>query len=683
MTTQSIHEQSKFVLNGKRCEVLNIYRADNELRYREFIDDQDPYAFNTKLLKLSELQGFVQSGEAKVEDVRKRSNEMYLSNEQLETMDYRLKFVLQCFKASPNAPTSKRAVEEAIKIVAWQENDKKPPGVSTIQGWVKKYRDSGRSKHALLDNFILVKQSRRRFPIEIEEAFSDCIANYYLVTNPRSYDYIFSKFEQICIQILADNKGDPAYEKEIPCKSTMINRIRAFTDEEALIAKHGKIKARQQIRAKLKAFKVSTILERCEMDGLHIHLGIVDSADNTKYLGSLVLMCVIDVYSRVILGYSIYLTDKKGEPTDLIVQCLKHIFSLTRDKRWPIVYSIPNLVTDTSSAATGDQWQQIQHVHNITVTFTTSNTPQEKPFIESFNNTLRRTFLKFLFGYFGREKFRGDSIKMHEDVKTQACMTLEGFIAEFEYFIHEVYHKKSHSGLSGRAPIDVWNEEMGKMPEHYKHSVKISSGAEMYGCTCERKYSKKENGFFVDGRWYKDTGLYKWLVTSSDGQIGYPEKDVLNNVKLLHSGIDVRSITAVHPKTKAMRSIPLWNADKLNLNLDEPLQREQYLALLEAPYRKIDVAEKVHYEPSEATRLQAQSILQRKQTIKKSAKANQPPKPQHSEVGSQEFKKKVYQHVKNNVPDNVVININSQPDTGADDTPEDWEADINLDDIGG
>ena len=681
MTTQTINEQTKFVLNGKRCEVLNLYRADNDMRYREFTDDEDPYSFFTKLMKLSELQKLLQSGEAKIEDVRKRSNEFYLSNEQLAIMDYRLKYVLQCFKESPNAPTSLRAVEESIKVVSHMEKDKKPPCQSSIQAWVKKYRDSGRSKHALLDNFVLT--TRRTMPADIEEAFNDCIADYFLVEKPRTYEYIYNKFRLRCNEILEDNKDDPAYDIKIPCQSTLINRIRVYTDEEALIAKFGKTKATQKIRKKLKAFRVSSILERCEMDGLHIHLGIVDTKDNTKFLGTIVLMCVIDVYSRALLGYSIYLTKKKAEPADLIVQCLKHAFSIKQDNRWPIVNAMPCLVTDASSAATADSWRSIQNDYNVTVIITTSSTPQEKPFVESFNNTVRRMFLKFLMGYVGREKFRGQDIKLHDKVKDLACITLDAFIKEFEFFIHEVYHKNPHSGLAGRAPIDVWNAEMNKMPALYSEDIKLASGPEKFARIAERKFITNEDGFFVDGRWYKDDGLHKWLVTSGDGQNGYAEKEVFNNVQLLYSDLDVRTITAIHPKTQAMHSIPLWNKDKVQIDMSEPLQREVYLAILERPYENIDKAQKQHYEPSKSTIQLGQAVLAKKKAIKNAGKPNAEDKPQHLQVDSQDYRGKLEQHVKDNTPDNVIINKDSRSVDDSHVDNDDWENDVAVEDVGG
>ncbi|WP_213994833.1 DDE-type integrase/transposase/recombinase [Arsukibacterium sp.] len=692
MSIPYLRESTRFTLNGSQCEVLNIFRSDNELRYREIHDDENEYSNSTNLISLADFSRKMEAGDIQFEEFRKEIFSRYLTSQQTAQISYRERYVLQAMKESPSAPTRPAAVDEAIKVVKGNTHDETPPCRSTVQGWIKRYKDSGCNKISLLDGFFSTNTRRRQLP-EVEEAFQDCIADHYLRKDPKPIEHIYQIFTAICDKIKAENAGNPKYDFKIPSLNTLRNRIKALTDEEALLAKYaneknGKAKVKQKIRAKLKKFRVSTILERCEMDGLHIHIGIVDKNNTTVFLGSIVLMYVMDVYSRTILGYSLHLTKKKSESADLILACLKHTISINRDKRWPIVNKIPFVVTDASAPATSDLCSPFCIANNITLLITTVAQPQEKPFVESLNNTIRRMFLRYLPGYFGREKFRGNTIKIAENVQKQASMTIDGFIKEFEHFIHEVYHKNPHSGLNDRAPIDVWNEEFNKQPLAIREQVKIPQATELHGCITEHKFIKAEDGFTVDKRWYRDAGLHKWLISNRDGQSGFSESDVFDKVKILYSQLDVRSITVIHPKTQQPRQVPLSDLENLNLHEDKPLQREEYLSITESRYRGLPVSEKRFYEPSHETVATSRKIEKQRQDSRSEKKKQESERrkqnTQHHLVESKEYA----QEIKNltskasTTPENVIIHENSQSLLTDEYSGEEWEDDIDLDDIG-
>ena len=687
MSIPFLRESTPFSYNGVRCEVMNIFRNENELRYREIHDEDEVFSYSSKLIPLSDFTRAMDAGEIQLEKFHPENFSKYLTADQSAKVDYRERYVVQAIKESPYAPTRPFAVDEAIKIVSAKTSDPTPPCRSTVQGWIKRYRDSGHQKISLLDDFFAVKTRQRYIP-EVEEAFQDCIADYYLCSTPKPLEQIYQYFCNKVEAIKAEHAGDPKYDFKVPCLNTLRNRIKGLTDEEALIAKYGKAKAKQKIREKLKKFRVSSILERCEMDGLHIHIGIVDKNDTTVFLGSIVLMYVMDVYSRVILGYSLHLTQKKSETADLILTCLKHTLSIDRDRRWPIVNKLQYVVTDASAPATSDICNPFLIANSIGLIITTVAQPQEKPFIESLNNTIRRMFLRYLPGYLGREKFRGNTIKLGEEVKNQASMTLEGFIREFEHFIHEVYHKNPHSGLNGRAPIDVWNEEFNKQPLAVREQVRLPAATELHGVIAERTFQKNEDGFFVDGRWYRDSDLHKWLISSNDGRTGYAEQEVFKNVTILHSQIDVRFITVIHPKTKEPRKVRCSDLEAYDIPDDKPLQREEFKHLIEERVKNIPRAEKRFYELSQDTVDTANAIEKQRRKLRTDKSKEQSERrkqnAQHHRVDSEEYVGEIKNLVNENseTPTNVVIHKSSQPTSVDDDFNEEWEDDINLDDIG-
>ncbi|NMH61001.1 DDE-type integrase/transposase/recombinase [Alteromonas ponticola] len=685
MSIPFLRESTRFTHRGTRCEVLNIFRSENELRYREIHDEGENYSYSTNLISLAEFARKMDDGDIHLETSIKENFSRYLTAEQTAQITYREMYVLRAIKESPSAPTRPIAVDEAIKIVSEKVNDSTPPCRSTVQGWIKRYRDSGYNKLSLIDGNFSTNCRNRQLP-EVEEAFQDCIANYYLQNAPQPIEQIYQRFREMCETIKVENTGDPKYNFKIPSKGTFRNRIKAFTDEEMLVAKYGKAKAKQKIRDKLKKFRVSKILERCEMDGLHIHIGIVDENDTTVFLGSIVLMYVMDVYSRTILGYSLHLTKKKSETADLILACLKHTLAIDRDKRWPIVNKISLLVTDASAPATGDQCSTFILENDISLLITKVGQPQEKPFIESLNATVRRMFLRFLPGYLGREKFRGNSIKLGENVEKQASMTLDGFIREFEHFVHEIYHKNPHSGLNGRAPIDVWNEEFNKQPLAVREQVKFPQATSMHGVRAERNFQKKEDGFYVDGRWYRDAKLHKWLVSNSKSNSGYAETEVLKKITILYSQIDVRTITVIHPKTLEPRKVQLSDLETLNHPDDTPLQREIYLRLIEQPYQNLPKANKRFYEPSLNIAETANKINKNRKTLdnekKQKASEKRVQDAEHHNVDSSEYAEEMEKLKKKNTPENIVIHPNSQSADNDPNESEEWEDDIELNDIG-
>lgn len=685
MSIPFLRESSRFTYYGKRCEVLNIFRSDNEIRYRETSEENGEYIHTSKLISIPDFQYLVESEDIQLETAKPQKLERLLTPAQIVKIDYRERYVVRAIKESPSAPTRPVGVDEAIKVVSERISDTKPPSRSTVQGWIKRYRDSGSNKLSLLDGYFFNKTRQRYIP-EVEEAFQECIADYYLRRAPFSAEKIHQIFSQKCEMIKAEHAGKPEYDFKIPSLSTLRNRIKAFTDEESLIAKHGSVKAKQKIREKLRKFRVSTILERCEMDGLHIHLGIVDENNNSVFLGTIVLMYVMDVFSRAILGYSIHLAKKKSETADLILACLKHTFSIDRDKRWPVVNKMPLLVTDASAPATGDLCQQFFLANNISLLITTVATPQEKPFVESMNNTLRRMFLQYLPGYLGREKFRGREIKLGEQVAKQASLTLSGFIQEFEYFIHEIYHKNPHSGLHGRAPIEVWNEEFNKQPLSFRNQVRMPVANEINGCATERKFNKAEDGFSVDKRWYRDAELQKWLVCANDGYSGYSESEVFVNVQILYSQIDVRSITVIHPKTGEPRVVNLSGLENLDVPEGKPIQREEYFKLIERGVSELPIADKKYYEPSYSVEKKAREIEKSRQhavSAKKNLQsANRKRDSEHHLVGSEEYDSDVKGLYKDKIPDNVVVNESSESSVQAPSYDDDWYDEIDIESVG-
>lgn len=362
-------------------------------------------------------------------------------------------------------------IEAAKKEVNWASYNYPIPSNSTCQKRVKEFDERKNDPRALCPKGYHAMEGASRLAPMVEDLLLKFIADQYLVVTTKENTNASSIYRDIKEEWRNLNKEQPELYPSMPCKQTFYNRLKGldrFEVSSYRLNKNEKVKLRKQRKTN---FIIDRILERVEIDAIHIGLGIIKEVGHGNrrtrvYRGRIVLMVALDVYSRSVIGYSYHISPTPGESKDLATQCFKSIILPKSHPNWPM-HGLPmHLVSDATTAATGNDFGKIVTSTGVTPITTPRGEPWKKPFIERFFLTLRTDFLSKFDTYLGSKQYRNhDHLNNDDTVKTRAldinlkhCFTESEFIEQFEDYIVNTYHNNPHKGLLGKTPLQVWNE---------------------------------------------------------------------------------------------------------------------------------------------------------------------------------------------------------------------------------
>jgi hypothetical protein len=379
-------------------------------------------------------------------------------------------------------PRSDRLVKVAINKMNWAKYDYKIPCVSNCQDKIKLYDEAkGNAQKAFCSFGYHAMAGASRLAPATEDLLLCYVDDKYLVDLPAHRVNPAEIYREFCEEFELLNKKDPKSYPKLPCQESFYKRIRAL--DKVIVALHRlNDKEKQKLRKIRKTeFIVDRILQRVEFDAVHLAMGIIKyegTGTNRKrvYRGRVVLMLAIDVFSRAIIGYSYHIAKKPGENADLAVQCFKSMLMPKNSKRnWPMYGKSALVVSDGSTAATGDQFHMVVTSTGAVHVTTQSNQPWKKPFIERFMLTLRKHWASKFDTYLGSKLFRNHDHLNNDDKvekvvmkgKKKHCMTEEEFVDNFERYITDTYHNAPHGGLNGATPLEVWQESIANKKAHW------------------------------------------------------------------------------------------------------------------------------------------------------------------------------------------------------------------------
>jgi putative transposase len=507
-----------------------------------YITKETQYSTKCPIFTESELSKAIIDGEASLENpYEEQMTGKVISEAQMNDQRRKIAYITEVFKQSKgNQPQSEIYIQEAIKQVDWKEFGHKPPGSSTLKGWVKSFITSGKNPQSLIGWGNISDKGRSRLPEVIEDLMLKFIVDHYLVKVSLSVNHIYDLMSEEFNELHARNPG--LYVKK-PGRATFYNRINDLSELTSAEAKLSKSEVNKLKRIALKKYQVSGILARVEIDAIHISLGILDESGK-KYAGTIVLMVAIDVFSRSILGYDFIVDRKSAETADLTIQCIKHAISQKDNEGWPMRGTIRLLVNDASTAATSDAFKIVCSSLGINTLTTTVGEPWRKPFIERFFLTLRREFLAGLPGYLGSKIFRNhDHLDKGDNVKDKAQLTEKEFRRLFEDYIVNNYHHSGHTGLNDACPHDVWVNEVKINPLQIHAPVSEIIGLNIYGLCKRDRTLNLVMGVCIDKEYYNSENLKQW---SNRG---------IELVDVYYSNIDTEFVVAKNSKNEFL-SVP-------------------------------------------------------------------------------------------------------------------------------
>ena len=371
-------------------------------------------------------------------------------------------------------------IEAAKRKVTWSDHNYQIPSNSTCQMRVKEYDESQNDPRALCPKGYHAMEGASRLSPLTEDLILIFIVDEYLVIKSKEKTNILQIYRNFASEWKSLNKAQPTLYPTLPCKQTFYKRIQSQDRFLVATKRLNKKEKTKLIKQRNTSFIVDRILERVELDAIHIGMGIITENANTRlpkrtYRGRIVLMMAIDVYSRAIIGYSCHIAPKPGESTDLALECFKTIIMPKAHANWPMYGKPQALVTDATTSSTGNVFPSV--VQSVGTNYVTNprGEPWKKPFIERFFSTLRTDFLSQFDTYLGSKQYKNhdhlnnnDSVEANVmDHKSKHCFTEAEFVEHLEDYIVNYYHNNPHRGLLGKTPLEVWNESNSESSLHH------------------------------------------------------------------------------------------------------------------------------------------------------------------------------------------------------------------------
>lgn len=349
-------------------------------------------------------------------------------------------------------------------------------GNSSIARWWKEYRDAN---FDLKKSIAPRKSQPKRTNTATENFLNRFISDTWVKGNIENIGRGYSSYSKAVLKVQTQNDAIEQISER-----TFRRRIREFNAFNVILNSGNYSEVKKALRTLSKKIKTTHVLERVEMDRMSLNLALID--EENKPTGNVSIYIAIDCHSR----YPLSVTFELGtsEDTEGVVRSFKRIFEPTSDQL--NACGIPfKIVVDNGSGYKAEQFKQITQRLGCELIKAPANEPWRKPFVESFNNTLREEFLKGgefklpdgtrligLPGYKDKRTQKTNKPPSDETIKKAASLPIEEFASLLhDYLVHYVNSK--HSSLNNKTPQQVWNESIALKPL-------IPVNKELLGATC-------------------------------------------------------------------------------------------------------------------------------------------------------------------------------------------------------
>ena len=296
------------------------------------------------------------------------------------------------------------------------------------------------------------KQGKPLAP-EIEELLTKAINEHYLTLEQPSVSSTYRYLESIA----PDN-----LRPFLPKEGLLRTRIKSLPRGKVILGREGETAYKTYKRSTGGKFEINRILERVELDAMHVVLGLVD--DEGNYLGYFTLYLAIDCASRCIVGYHIEPKKKlRGETPEGVFASIRSIFSRYLPPgvsyKFPLAGIPECAVMDHGPGYFNKRVYSLLEKQKIDIQFTGTKMGYGKPHVESFVKTLRKRFFPNIEGYRDPKKIPYKDRRPEHD----NCVKLSELRHVLDYYIHKDYHESKHSEL-GTSPKLMWEKLYQEAP---------------------------------------------------------------------------------------------------------------------------------------------------------------------------------------------------------------------------
>ncbi|WP_137009837.1 Mu transposase C-terminal domain-containing protein [Aquitalea aquatilis] len=434
----------RFVIYG--CEFEITYVAHGWVRYAAAIGGK-PYRIPYE--RFMEMQGSgslqIQLQEAARLSAKDHTLKVSEQTEEETQATIRRARYVEAAIAQLTHPRSIKQLTAFIPALAYQLEDVTPPSPRTVCLWVKKYFDAGRIATTFVSQKCKRGNRTLRFPPDVEILITEGIQQVYLQPERRD-----------CKDVLVFIVGRLAelgmLTKEVsslrlPTLRTIQRRVKALDPYVVARARHGKEAAERVARAAGRQIISPRAMFLVQIDTHYLDITLLDP-DTGEVIGRPYLVCIIDVYTRAIVGVYISMLPPSATTTLAAVKDM-----LTRLARG-LPGGIPvKIIPDNGIEFKNSAFVRLCARLGIIINPAEIRDPNDKPHIESFFRTLTYFLVQKCAGTtFSNPAARGDY-----DSHRKAALILEKLIEYINEWIDNVYHQTIHS-RTGRAPILAWKD---------------------------------------------------------------------------------------------------------------------------------------------------------------------------------------------------------------------------------
>ncbi|MEC7826701.1 MAG: hypothetical protein VYD12_19340 [Pseudomonadota bacterium] len=446
---------------------------------------------------------------------------------------------------------------------------KKKHGDSTLCRWWKDYKDADFNLEASIKDRKI--QTKRLNPAS-EVFLNKHLSNVWAKGNAENIAGGYRQYVKHAHQAIEENSAI-----QVVCESTFRNRL-SDLNQFSLVAQSGNYsEITKALRTLCKKIHLSRALERVEMDRLSLNLALI--GEDGKPTDNVSIYIAIDCYSR----YPISVTYEIGTSEDTVgvLRSLKRI--ITDSNQQLPAFGLPEeVVVDNGPGYSSEAFRHVTKRLNISLTKTPSNQPWRKPFVESFNNTLRREFFEGasftlpdgsevlgIPGYFPKRTQTSLKPPTEESIKNAARITISDFEKQLLLYLHH-YVNSAHSSLAGKTPQQVWDESIALHPQPAIMDNLIHSAFHCF----ESKVKLSSRGTVqVDNQVFSDTQLKQLYLNAKT----LDKKQDLS-VYVQRDPDDARYVTVIATFESLASEVIVENAPNRALKNDEltcPVSFEQ------------------------------------------------------------------------------------------------------------
>lgn len=389
-----------------------------------------------------------------------------------------------------------------VQKVAKQISDSRPPSVTTVYRWYKRYC-VGRDMRALIPRFDRRGSSAPRQAQRVLELAAEATEDAYnaspAATGKSIHDRLVGK-------IRAENaRRAPDDQLSVPALRTTYRLFERMEAYDLHVLRNGKASADRRFRIVKGGPKVENILERVEADHTPLDLFLVDEVAALP-LGRPILTLLIDVYSRFPLGYFLSFG---GTSTAVVMGALRHavlpkapakevVPNLKVEHCWPCYGRMDLLVVDNGLEFHSDDLGSVAFDLGVELRFCPKHQPRFKGVIERFLKTVNYYFAHQMPGTsLAKLADRGDY-----DPEKCALLTMAEFKHLFEKWLLDVYAQTPHRGI-GTTPWSKWHEGLARRTPELPES--LADLQRRIGLVRERRL--RHDGVTLDGIRYSGPEL--------------------------------------------------------------------------------------------------------------------------------------------------------------------------------